>query len=339
MKLKRLTHGRALYVDQDRIWIARGMSFFAIDHNGRRVTSKYRAGTVLQKLLSLCFISRQMLREGYHHMLILKDQSILVTARKKTYIFNQDGTFRNTFTGYLGNKPASQGVCVTPDGTIFFGEYTVNVQHTNDTHLYRSTDNGKTFQCILTFPKTIRHIHFIKYDPYENCIWLGTGDADDEAKLMRSDDNGDTWKTIGEGSQQWRAIGVCFNEESLVWGTDAGSVSDQNHINQMDRKTHKMTSICEVEGPCHGSASFADGRVFISTGVEGGENERDRFARLKEIKGESVIDHFRLKKSLFPYIMQYGVMRFPAGTENTDRVVFTAMGLWKGLETIYTEVQ
>ena len=339
MKLKRLTHGRALYVDRDRIWIARGMSFFAVDHNGRRVTNKYRAGTLLQKLLSLCFISRQMLREGYHHMLILKDQSILVTARKKTYIFNQDGTIRNTFTGYLGNKPASQGVCVTPDGTIFFGEYTVNVQHTNDTHLYRSTDNGKTFQCILTFPKTIRHIHFIKYDPYENCIWLGTGDADDEAKLMRSDDNGNTWTTIGEGSQQWRAIGVCFNEKSLVWGTDAGSVPDQNHINQMDRKTHKMTSICEVEGPCHGSASFADGRVFISTGVEGGENERDRFARLKEIKGESVIDHFQLKKSLFPYIMQYGVMRFPAGTENTDRIVFTAMGLWKGLETIYTEVQ
>ena len=262
MKLKRLTHGRALYVDRDRIWIARGMSFFAVDHNGRRVTNKYRAGTLLQKLLSLCFISRQMLREGYHHMLILKDQSILVTARKKTYIFNQDGTIRNTFTGYLGNKPASQGVCVTPDGTIFFGEYTVNVQHTNDTHLYRSTDNGKTFQCILTFPKTIRHIHFIKYDPYENCIWLGTGDADDEAKLMRSDDNGNTWTTIGEGSQQWRAIGVCFNEKSLVWGTDAGSVPDQNHINQMDRKTHEMTSICKVEGPCHGSASFADGRVL-----------------------------------------------------------------------------
>lgn len=339
MKLKRLTHGRALYVDRDRIWIARGMSFFAVDHNGRRVTNKYRAGTLLQKLLSLCFISRQMLREGYHHMLILKDQSILVTARKKTYIFNQDGTIRNTFTGYLGNKPASQGVCVTPDGTIFFGEYTVNVQHNNDTHLYRSTDNGMSFQCILTFPKTIRHIHFIKYDPYENCIWLGTGDADDEAKLMRSDDNGDTWKTIGEGSQQWRAIGVCFNEESLVWGTDAGSVPDQNHINQMDRKTRGMTSICEVEGPCHGSASFADGRVFISTGVEGGENEKDRFARLKEIKGESVIDHFQLKKSLFPYIMQYGVMRFPAGTENTGCVVFTAMGLWKGLETVYAEVQ
>lgn len=337
MKLKRLTHGRALYVDQNRIWIARGMSFFAVDYNGKRVTTKYRAGTQLQKLLSLCFVSRQMLREGYHHMQVLKDQSILVTARKKTYIFNPNGTIRNTFTGYLGNKPASQGICVTPDGTIFFGEYTVNVQHTNDTHLYRSTDNGQSFQVILTFPKTIRHIHFIKYDPYEKCIWLGTGDADDEAKLMRSDDNGDTWTTIGEGSQQWRAIGVCFTEDALVWGTDAGSVPDQNHINVMDRETHEMHSICEVEGPCHGSASFSDGRIMISTGVEGGENEKDRYARLKEVRGEQVTNHYQLKKNPFPYIMQYGVMRFPAGTENTDRVVFTAMGLNKGLETVYIE--
>ncbi len=337
MRLKRLTHGRALYVEQDRIWIARGMSFFAVDYNGKRVTARYSAGTTLQKLLSLCFISRQMLREGYHHMQVLNDQSILVTARKKTYIFNRDGTIRNTFTGYLGNKPASQGICVTPDGTIFFGEYTVNVQHTNDTHLYRSTDKGKSFQIILTFPKTIRHIHFIKYDPYEKCLWLGTGDADNEAKLMRSDDNGDTWTTVGEGSQQWRAIGVCFTEDKLVWGTDAGSVPDQNHINAMDRKTHEMHPVCEVEGPCHGCASFSDGRIMISTGVEGGENEKDRYARLKEVKGGTVTDHFKLKKSPFPYIMQYGVMRFPAGTENTNRVVFTAMGLNKGLETVYIE--
>lgn len=337
MKIKKLMRGRALFVDQQKIWIAQGMTYFAVDYSGKRVTEKYHAGSLLQKLLSISFISRQMLREGYHHMLVLKDGSLLLTAKKKTYIFNPDGSLRNVFSGYLGNKPASQGLCVTSDGTIFFGEYTINLQHTNNTRVYRSTDNGKTFQVILNFPKTIRHIHYIKYDPIEKCIWLGTGDADDESKLMRSNDNGDTWETIGEGSQQWRAIGVCFNKDSLIWGTDAGSVPDQNHINKMDRKTHQLTPVCEVEGPCHGSASFSDGRVFISTGVEGGQNEKDRYARLKEVHAESVEDHFMLKKSAFPFIMQYGVMRFPTGTENINRVVFTAMGLKKGLETVYVE--
>ena len=60
-------------------------------------------------------------------------------------------------------------------------------------------------------------------------------------------------------------------------------------------------------------------------------------ARLKEVKENEVINHFSLQKSPFPFIMQYGVMRFPAGTEDADRVVFTAMGLNKGLETVYIE--
>ena len=51
--------------------------------------------------------------------------------------------------------------------------------------------------------------------------------------------------------------------------------------------------------------------------------------REQEIRVEYVTD---MEK-----IMQYGVMRFPFGTENTDRVVFTAMGLNKGLEAVYAE--
>ncbi len=337
MKLKKLIRGRALYVEADKIWVAQGMAFFAIDYSGKRITKKYHAGNLLQKTLSSCFISRQMLREGFHHMLVLNNGIIMVTAKKKTYFFNQDGTIRNTFTGYLGNKPASQGLCVTPNGTIFFAEYTVNLRHTNSTHLYRSTDNGHSFQVILTFPKTIRHIHFIKYDSFDKCLWLGTGDGDNECRLMRSTDNGDTWVIIGEGNQQWRAIGVCFSENSLIWGTDAGSVPDQNYINIMDRKTNTMKHMCTLEGPCHGSSTFGDGRVFFSTGVEGGMNEKDRFARLKEVKDNGVENHYQLKKNLFPFIMQYGVMRFPAGAENSKRVIFTAMGLKKGLETVYIE--
>ena len=203
MKVKKIANGRALYVEPDKIWIAQGMTFFAIDYAGKRVSQKYKAGNAFQKLVSLCFLSRQMLREGYHHMIKLNNGDILITARKKTYIFHPDGTIRNTFLGYLGNKPASQGICQTPDGSVFFGEYTINLQHKNDTHLYRSTDGGKTFRKILTFPKTVRHIHFVKYDPYEKCIWLGTGDADEESMLMKSSDNGDTWETVGKGSQDY----------------------------------------------------------------------------------------------------------------------------------------
>ena len=335
---KKLLNGRALYIEKDKIWIAKGMSFWAIDQEGRVLTKKYRVGSFIQRVLSAFRLPRQLLREGLHHLLPLSNGDIFVTSKKRAYLVDREGNVKNIFRGYLGNKPGHQGVCLTPNGTIFFGEYTLNSQREHDTVLYRSKNGGKNFEAILTLSKTeVRHIHFVKYDPYENCVWLGTGDRDEECKLMRSLDDGETWEMVGGGNQNWRAIGVCFTEKYLLWGTDAGSVPDQNHIIRMDRKSFESEIIADAEGPCHGCGGFADGRIFISTGVEGGENEKDRYARLKAISDFAIKDLVAMEKDGVPLIVQYGVMRFPLGTENSDNVVFTAMGLKKGGEVIYVE--
>ena len=338
MEFKKLIKGKALYAEKDRLWIAQGMTFFAIDYQGKRVSRKYRVGSLLQKIIAWHRIPRQTLREGLHHLAPLANGDIFVTAKRKAYTIDaKTGTVKNIFQGYLGNKPGHQGVLVAPSGSVFFGEYTINLDHKNDTHLYRSDDNGLTFKVIKTFPKNVRHIHFVKYDPYEDCLWLGTGDADNECFLMRSDDNGDSWEMIGKGSQDWRAIGICFDKDYIIWGTDAGSVPDQNHLIRMNRISHEIEIIDNAEGPCHGCGSFADGRVFISTGVEGGENEHDRIARMKLIKGKDVHNVLYLKKDMLPLICQYGVMRFPMGTENTNHVIFTAMALDGSGEVVLME--
>ena len=336
--MKRLIKGRALYTEKDRIWIAQGMTFFAVDHNGRPVTKKFSVGSAKEKLIGMNRLSRQLLRQGIHHLVPLPSGDVFLTAKRKSYIVGRDGNIKYTFKGYLGNKPGHQGVCVTPDGTIFFGEYTLNPKRDHDTHLYRSVNGGKTFENIYTFKSNeVRHIHFIKWDPYEKCLWLGTGDEDRENLLLRSTDNGETWDKIGGGSQDWRAIGICFDERYLTWGTDAGSVPDQNHIIRMSRKTHELQILANAEGPCHGCGSFKDGRVFISTGVEGGQNEKDRYARLKQIKNGRPVGVLKQQKDIMPLILQYGVIRFPLGTENTDRVVFTMYGLKRNGEQVYIE--
>ena len=176
----------------------------------------------------------------------------------------------------------------------------------------------------------ICHLHFVKWDKYEKCLWLGTGDygvGDKECKLYKSLDNGDTWELIGQESQNWRAIGVCFTKDALYWGTDAGSCSDTVHFVKMDRKTLRLEILDDFEGPCHGCASYADARAFFSTGVEGGENEKDRYAHLKTFDGERINEVLRIKKDIWPLIIQYGVMRFPLGTDACNKVVFTTMGL------------
>lgn len=341
MKLKKLLCGKALYVTPDMIWVARGMTFFAVDYSGRKVTINYKIGGFVENLIGTFRLSRQALRVGLHHLLPLNNGNILVTAKRKTYILNSDGKIVNIFQGYQGNKPAHQGVCLTPDGTIFFGEYLLNTDRTKDINLYRSIDNGRSFHIIKTFPSgEIRHIHFIKWDEYEKCLWMGTGDYGDhneECRLYKSVDNGDTWNLIGQGSQDWRAIGLCFTKDFVIWGTDAGSCPDTVHFVRMNRKTYEIEILEDFEGPCHGCASYKDGRIFFSTGVEGGENELDRFSRLKEYKVGRTEIVYQLKKDIWPLIFQYGVMRFPLGTEQIDRVVFTTMGLQGHGEVIMVE--
>ena len=83
--MKKLIRGRALYTEEDRIWIAQGMSFFAIDYSGKRVTKKYKVGTKLEYLMGINRLSRQLLRQGLHHLVPLKNGDVLVTSKKISY--------------------------------------------------------------------------------------------------------------------------------------------------------------------------------------------------------------------------------------------------------------
>lgn len=340
---KKLINAKALYQEPERIWVAKGMKFFAIDYQGKRISKVYHVGGLKDRVLSGHRLSSQLLRIGLHHLLPLKNGNILVTAKRKTYILSPDGQVVNIFQGYQGNKPGHQGVCVTPDGSIFFAEYLLNPKRDHEINIWRSTDNGMSFQVVKTWPKgDIRHLHFVKWDEYEKCLWLGTGDYGEngsENRLYRSADNGENWELIGQFSQDWRAIGVCFTPDSLLWGTDAGSCPDTVHFIRMDRKTRTIEILQDFEGPCHGCASYKDGRAFFSTGVEGGENELDNFARLKEWKSGQCETVLKLKKDFWPLIVQYGVMRFPLGSDNCDKVLFTAMGLKHGGESVFIEKQ
>jgi hypothetical protein len=341
MAAKKIFNGRALYVDGEIIWVAKGLSFWGIDRNGKRITQKYQIGSLLDRFIGNFRLTRQLLRVGIHHLLPLKNGGYLVTVKKKTLILDANGNIVNIFKDYRGNKPGHRGVCITPDGTIFIGEYTININNDKPTSLYRSTDNGMSFQNILTFAKDeIRHIHFVQWDKYENCLWMGTGDKDYECKLMRSTDNGETWEIVGEGSQLWRAIGVSFTEEALYWGTDAGSVPDPNYIIKMDRITRQIERVQEIQGPGHGNAVLNDGTVYVSTGIEGGENEKDRYAHIWKCEKSGIArEVMKLKKDIFPNIIQYGVFRFPMGLENSDEIFYTAYALVDAPENVFMEIE
>ena len=336
MKVLQINNARALHADNEGVWLARGMKYWKAGYDGHPISRTFSVGGAKDKILSLNRLTRQLLRVGIHHMVPLSGGNLLVSTKKKTYIVDANGQTVNTFEGFRGNKPAQFGICEDDEGNIFFGEYTINLSNDHPTSLYRSTDGGKSFNEIYKFDsKEIRHIHFVQWDKYAKCLWMGTGDKDFECLLMRSFDHGDTWERVGGGSQQWRAIGVVFTRDYLYWGTDAGSVPDQNYIVRMNRADNTLEIIAELDGPCHGIASNNKGEVFVCAGVEGGENERDSYARLYRLKDGKISELCKMKKDIFPMILQYGVIHFPHGLEDGDKVVFTSFGLSGGGEKTF----
>lgn len=343
IQFRKIMNGRALYQEPDKIWVAKGRKFFTVNYSGKRIGPVFTIpGGLKERLMTCCRILTQGSRNDIRILLPLKNGNILIVAKKKVLIFSPKGEVLNEWRDFQGNKPGHQGACVTPDGTIFFAEYLLNTKRDKAINLWRSIDNGQTFHVIKTWlPGDIRHLHFVKWDKYEECLWLGTGDYGEngsENRLYQSKDNGNTWCLIGQGSQDWRAIGVCMTEDALTWGTDAGSCPDTPHFVRMDRRTHQIEILDDLEGPCHGCASYADGRSFFTTGVEGGENEKDRMARLKQLMNDGKLATlWQKEKDYWPLVIQYGVIRFPLGTESCSRICFTSMGLKKHGESVMIE--
>lgn len=176
-------------------------------------------------------------------------------------------------------KPARLGVCALAEQptSALVAQYALNRDRQLPMFL-RQVDATGHDTVVRSWPAgEVRHLHFVQRDPYSGDWWVGSGDRDAESAIWRSGDNGQTWQTVGSGSQWWRTIGVAFLPDCVVWGTDAGIDAEQfdNAIVRWDRASGQMTPQQAVEGPVHGIAVRADGAVLITTGCEGGANERD----------------------------------------------------------------
>lgn len=119
MKFKKIYNGRALYTTHDRIWVARGMTFYAIDYSGKRVSRKYSVGGAIEKFIGLFRLSRQALRVGIHHLLPLANGNILVSLKRRILILSQDGQIVSTFTGLGQQACTSRHLRITKRINIF----------------------------------------------------------------------------------------------------------------------------------------------------------------------------------------------------------------------------
>ena len=68
-----------------------------------------------------------------------------------------------------------------------------------------------------------RHVHTLNIDPYTDHVWIGTGDFNQHSHIYYSPDNGNSWKQVGFGSQDWRVLAIWFTKDYIYWSTDTNS--------------------------------------------------------------------------------------------------------------------
>jgi len=176
------------------------------------------------------------------------------------------------------------------EGTLYLGEYPLG---DDVPRVLSSSDDGRTWSTALELPG-IRHVHAVQRDPFGGDVWLTTGDADDECHIGRFDETGGemTFDPIGGGTQDWRAIELCFTPDAVLWGVDCGYAA-ANRLYRLDRDELRAgRSTPTVVGETRNSVYYAatvpvDGASVVAFAAAA-ETGQDRTNPDAETTGDTV---------------------------------------------------
>lgn len=197
-------------------------------------------------------------------------------------------------SGPMGTLPTS---LAKHDGKVFLAEYTFGDV---PARVLVSDDGGRTWSTYVE-RSNCRHFHGVFRDTYGDKLWATTGDTDAESAIGFFED-GD-FHAVGSGSQRWRAVGLAFTPDSIIWGMDC-SYADSIRVFRLDRDevasddpepevihvadgTVYYTETLEVSGETWVFLSTAAGVGVDDTAPAGSRNTCSRSAQVLATSSES----------------------------------------------------
>ena len=269
-------------------------------------------------------LSSRLVRDGFHALAIHPNGN-LVAAVPGAIITLRSGEheFRVTHRIQRGTRPLH--ITVTPDGTLYWGEYFDNPER-NEVHIYASSDAGLHWNVAYTFEKgSIRHVHNVVYDRWERCLWIFTGDYGDECRILRASPDLKNVEAILEGNQQARAVAAIVSEDGLYFASD--TPLEQNFIYHLNR-----TGRIEKHHAIPSSSIYACQNrrgMFFSTMVEPSDANPTADAALfgsSDGSEWSLLGSWR--KDRWPMkFFQYGNTFLPDGENTTDLLAATTIAV------------
>ena len=269
-------------------------------------------------------LTARLFRDGFHALAVLPAGGLVAAVPGAIVTFRPgESEFRRTHTIVRGTRPLH--ITAVPGGGVFWGEYFDNPSR-EEVHVYASGDAGATWSVAYTFPKgSIRHVHNIVHDPWENCLWVLTGDYGDECRILRAACVFSRVEAVLRGNQQARAVALVVTEDGLYFSSD--TPLESNYIYKLDR-SGSLTRASELSSSSIYACRVGK-EIFFSTMVEPSAVNRDQNVR---VYGGNMVQGWQplldWKKDRWPMgLFQYGNAFLPDGNNTTKVLAVTTVGV------------
>jgi hypothetical protein len=256
-----------------------------------------------------------MLRKGIYKLIPAGDQFVLF-CDKSLFLLDENCNLKS-IGSLSGSRPLYP--CYHKQ-KLYYGEYKGNPNR--EPIKVQCFDLQTELWSVATELNGVRHIHGIFKDPYTDRLWITTGDLDHECKIMYSDDEFQSLSTFLEGSQDYRAIYLHFDEDSITYGTDAPDTP--NHIFTVSRRDGSIMSETSVGGPVFYGARSGSDRI-LTTAVEPSQVNISPYMEIwvSSCNGAWTLKE-RVKKDWLPKkLFQYGHIALPEGDGLESGFVYT----------------
>lgn len=267
-------------------------------------------------------LTARLFREGFHALALLPSGTLVAAVPGAIVTLDPQATeFRQTHAITRGTRPLH--ITAAPDGAIYWGEYFDNASR-DEVHIYASSDQGRSWDVAHTFPKgAIRHVHNIVHDPWQNCLWILTGDNADECRILRASCDMSQIDVVLKGNQQARAVAAVPTANGIYFSTD--TPLESNFIYLLDRRgvlsQVASTSSSSIYGCRVGN------HVFFSTMVEPSKGNHDPTVRVygKDLETQEPWQSLlSWEKDAWPMgLFQYGNAFLPDGNNETPYLAVT----------------
>jgi hypothetical protein len=328
-KIAAIQNLRALAWDERTLYAARGYTLLAaeaeIEPISWREVAHFRPPS-WRKLSSRSSPGSRLFRDGFH-ALAIHPRGNLIAAFPGAIATLRAGEkeFRVSHRIARGIRPLH--ITATPAGQIFWGEYFDNSAR-DEVHIYGSEDGGVTWDVAYTFPKgSIRHVHNICYDRWQNCLWILTGDNGSECRILRASLSFSDVNAIVAGNQQARAVAAIVTASGLFFASD--TPLERNYIYFLDRKGHVSKLSAIPSSSIYGCQNQTG--IFFSTMVEPSDINQTKDVHLVgSANGDSWDTVAAWRKDRWPMkLFQYGNAFLPDGDNQTDLLAVSTIAVEK----------